>query len=54
MKFDAAGALQRTRAPAALRKYGRLRSVSQAPNGDLLITTANGSGDAVLRVHPRG
>ena len=46
--------LQRTRTPDALRKYGRLRSISKAPNGDLMITTANGSGDSVLRVHPRG
>ena len=46
--------LQRTRTPAALRNYGRLRSVTRTANGDLLITTANGSDDAVLRVHPRG
>jgi glucose/arabinose dehydrogenase len=54
MKFDSDGVLQRTRTPDALRKFGRLRSISKAPNGDLMITTANGSGDAVLRVHPRG
>ena len=54
MKFDRDGVLQRTRTPDALRKFGRLRSISKAPNGDLMITTANGSGDAVLRVHPRG
>ena len=53
MRFDRAGRLRATRAPAALRRYGRLRSVSRAPNGDLMVTTANGTGDAVLRVHPR-
>ena len=42
MKFDADGELQRTRTPAALRKFGRLRSVTKAPDGDLLITTDNG------------
>jgi len=54
MSFDRDGVLKRVRTPAALRQYGRLRSVSSAPNGDLMITTGNGSGDAVLRVHPRG
>ncbi|MCX6395721.1 MAG: PQQ-dependent sugar dehydrogenase [Propionibacteriales bacterium] len=53
MKFDQAGKLLWTRTPAALQTSGRLRSVTKAPNGDLLITTSNGSGqDAVLRVHP--
>ena len=53
LRFDAAGTLTSLAAPAALRGYGRLRSVTQAANGDLLVTTANGgSRDAVLRVHP--
>jgi glucose/arabinose dehydrogenase len=53
MKFDAAGKLLWTRAPAALKSSGRLRSVTVAPNGDLLVTTDNGgSDDRVLRVHP--
>ena len=52
MKFDAAGQLLWTRAPAVLQAYGRLRSVTRANNGDLLITTANGSADRVLRVRP--
>jgi aldose sugar dehydrogenase len=44
----------KVRAPAALRQYGRLRSVSRADNGDLLITTDTDSGGgAVLRVSPR-
>ena len=31
------------RTPAALRDYGRLRSVTRAAHGDLLITTGNGA-----------
>jgi glucose/arabinose dehydrogenase len=55
MRFDAAGTFRYVLTPAALRKYGRLRSVTRAPNGDLLVTTANGGRrDYVLRVHPRG
>ena len=39
--------------PDVLRRYGRLRSVTQV-GGNLLITTDNGNGnDVVLRVHPR-
>lgn len=54
LTFDKAGRLTKTRVPAALRRYGRLRSVSRAGNGDLLITTDAGSGaGAVLRVRPR-
>jgi aldose sugar dehydrogenase len=53
MKFDAAGNLRWTRAPDALRRFGRLRSVTQTANNDLLITTANGSDDAIVRVRPR-
>jgi glucose/arabinose dehydrogenase len=54
LTFDKAGHLTRTRAPQALQQYGRLRSVTVAPNHDLLITTDNGSGnDVILRVSPR-
>lgn len=53
MKFTKRGRLKWTRSPASLQKYGRLRSISVAADGDLLITTANGRGDAVLRVSPR-
>lgn len=53
MKFDASGDLVAKRVPAALQQFGRLRSVSTANNGDLLITTANGTNDKVLRVSPR-
>jgi aldose sugar dehydrogenase len=54
MKFDSAGQLLWTRTPPVLRSFGRLRSVTRANNGDLLITTANGSADRVLRVRPLG
>jgi aldose sugar dehydrogenase len=55
MRFDAAGNLSQVRVPPALRRYGRLRSVTSLADGDLLVTTANGgSRDAVLRVHPGG
>jgi glucose/arabinose dehydrogenase len=54
MKFDSSGKLLWTRAPAALQQDGRLRSVTRVANGDLLITTANGTEDSVLRVRPRG
>lgn len=52
MKFDQAGKLLWTRTPASLQSSGRLRSVTVAANGDLLITTSNNSTDSVLRVHP--
>ena len=39
--------------PEALARFGRLRSVTSARNGDLLVTTDNGAGDRVLRVSPR-
>jgi glucose/arabinose dehydrogenase len=54
MKFDAAGQLLWVRQPSALQQFGRLRSVTNAPNGDLLVTTSNGADDQVLRVHPAG
>jgi glucose/arabinose dehydrogenase len=54
MKFDSAGKLVDVRIPAELKKYGRLRAVTALPNGSLLITTDNGSDDAVLRVRPAG
>lgn len=53
MRFDENGDLVGdVRMPAALQEFGRLRSISRAGNGDLLITTANGSNDKVLRVSP--
>ena len=54
LRFDAAGALVSVTRPEALSRFGRLRSVTSARNGDLLVTTDNGAGDdRVLRVSPR-
>ena len=39
--------------PDAMRRYGRLRSVTSLSNGDLLVTTSNGVDDRILRVSPR-
>ena len=53
LSFDSAGHLTKSRAPKALQRYGRLRSVTVAPNDDLLVTTDNGSGaDSILRISP--
>jgi aldose sugar dehydrogenase len=55
MTFNASGDLRRTRVPAALRQFGRLRAVTLAPDGALLVTTSNGGGsDSILRVTPAG
>jgi aldose sugar dehydrogenase len=53
IRFGADLSLQRTWTPKALRRHGRLRSVTRLPDGDLLVTTSNGSRDKVLRVSPR-
>ena len=54
LTFDSGGSLTKVRAPRALRTHGRIRQVSNGPNGDLLVTTDNGDGrDAILRVSPR-
>lgn len=50
--YSLGGKLVSRRAPAALRRYGRLRSISLADNGDLLITTDTDAGGSVLRVSP--
>ncbi len=54
IKFNKAGQRVWVVAPPALNgRYGRLRSVVQTANRDLLITTANGGGaDRIVRVHP--
>ncbi|GEP39564.1 glucose dehydrogenase [Nocardioides psychrotolerans] len=55
LTFDAQGKLVRKDVPKILEKFGRLRSVTRAPNGDLLITTDTDSGGgSVLRVRPAG
>lgn len=53
LRFDDDLVLQRTSAPEALQRYGRLRSVTRLAGGDLLLTTSNGADDKVLRVSPR-
>lgn len=53
MRFNDKGHLVRTWAPKRLRRYGRLRSVTTTPGGALLVTTANGADDAVLRIRPK-
>lgn len=52
LRFDADGTFVKARTPAALRQYGRLRSLTLAPNGDLLATQDNGSNDGILRISP--
>ena len=53
LKFDDSGHLRWVRVPSALTHAGRLRAVTTAPNGGLLVTTDNGSGrDRILRVSP--
>jgi glucose/arabinose dehydrogenase len=34
------------------QRYGRLRAVTMAPDGALLVTTSNGSGDRIIRIAP--
>lgn len=53
LRFDADGALRSVHRPRALQRFGRLRSVTATRDGDLLVTTANGTADRVLRVSPR-
>lgn len=53
MKFDTAGNLLWTQSPDELQVNGRLRAVTRDVNGDLLVTTSNGSNDKVLRVSPQ-
>ncbi|HEX4687440.1 MAG TPA: PQQ-dependent sugar dehydrogenase, partial [Nocardioides sp.] len=54
MKFDGTGHLRWVKVPGVLTDFGRLRAVTTLPNGDVLVTTDNGSGkDRVLRVRPR-
>lgn len=52
MRINASGVVVEERIPPALQAFGRLRSVTRANNGDLLITTSNGFDDRVLRVSP--
>ncbi|SDD30937.1 PQQ-dependent sugar dehydrogenase [Auraticoccus monumenti] len=47
------GEVGEARVPEVLTEHGRLRSVTQAADGALLVTTSNGSDDELLRVTPR-
>ncbi|MBC2935051.1 sorbosone dehydrogenase family protein [Nocardioides sp. zg-1228] len=53
LRFDAAGRLTSVTRPPRLQRLGRLRSVTAARDGDLLLTTDNGARDRVVRVSPR-
>ncbi|MFE6507525.1 PQQ-dependent sugar dehydrogenase [Nocardioides sp. NPDC057767] len=54
ISFDESGKLTDDRSPEIMGDYGRLRTVSLATDGDLLVTTDNGGGeDVLLRVTPR-
>lgn len=54
LSFDESGKLNEERSPDVMKDYGRLRTVSLAADGDLLVTTDNGGGeDVLLRVTPR-
>ncbi|MDN5930152.1 MAG: PQQ-dependent sugar dehydrogenase [Pseudonocardia sp.] len=47
------GAIASVAVPEALDgTYGRLRAVRLAPDGALLVSTSNGSGDRILRIDP--
>ncbi len=53
LRFDSEGRFVRAIQPQSLQRFGRLRSLTLAANGDLLATTDNGSDDGVLRISPR-
>ena len=53
ISFDESGKLADDSSPEVMQDYGRLRTVSLAADGDLLITSDNGGEDVLLRVTPR-
>ena len=53
IRFDKALEQVDVTTPAVMQGYGRLRSVTSLANGDLLVTTSNGTDDRILRVSPR-
>jgi glucose/arabinose dehydrogenase len=55
LRIGADQKLRRVRAPAALRQFGRIRTVVDGPGSVIYLTTDNGNGrDAILAVRPRG
>jgi glucose/arabinose dehydrogenase len=55
VRFNRKGQHRWTAAPTELRRFGRLRDVTAARDGSLLVTTDNGDGhDVLLRVRPTG
>ncbi|TCP56361.1 glucose/arabinose dehydrogenase [Tamaricihabitans halophyticus] len=51
--LDKAGAVRELSIPEELDdSYGRLRAVRLGPDGDLYVTTSNGSDDTLLRISP--
>ncbi|MER7605685.1 PQQ-dependent sugar dehydrogenase [Nocardioides sp. NPDC127503] len=53
ISFDESGKLADDNSPEVMQDHGRLRTVSLAADGDLLITSDNGGEDVLLRVTPR-
>lgn len=53
IRFDEALGQTGVSTPPVMRKFGRMRSVTSLANGDLLVTTSNGTDDRILRVSPR-
>ncbi len=51
-RFSIDGAIATEREILLDRKYGRLRAVSAAPDGSLLVTTSSGSGDRIIKIVP--
>lgn len=51
-RFDVDGTRVTEREILFDRKYGRLRTVTAAPDGSLLVATSNGSGDRIIRIVP--
>jgi glucose/arabinose dehydrogenase len=50
MKFDEANKL--TEEKQVLAEFGRIRSVTQGPDGNLYVTTDNGNDDKIIKVSP--
>ncbi len=54
LQLSPAGDLRKVRVPAALRAFGRIRTVVDGPGSVAYVTTDNGNGDdAILVVRPR-